>query len=308
VSRVIITGGTGFIGYPLCLYLIREGFEVFCLTRNASAAEERWGKRIKFVEWDAKSAAGWGKYAEGAAAIINLAGESIGTGRWTDKKRRRIILSRLNAGKAVIDVVKSVARKPEVLIQASAIGIYGNRGKEALDENSESGDGFLARVARDWEDSTKEIESWGVRRVVVRSGLVLGTDGGPLPRLVMPFRFFVGGPIGNGKQWMSWIHIMDEIKGILFLMGRGDLNGVFNLTAPHPLQNKVFSRELGKVLGRPVWFPVPSHFLKLLFGKMAEETILTSHRVLPARLEKSGFEFTFPDLRGALNDLLGEKS
>jgi uncharacterized protein (TIGR01777 family) len=304
---VIITGGTGFIGHPLSLRLVQEGYEVVCLTRNAEAAEEKWGSRVQFVDWDAKTAAGWGEYAEGAEAIINLAGDSIGSGRWTEEKRRKIRQSRMNAGRAVVEAVKSTQRKPEVVIQASAIGIYGNRGKETLNESSGLGEGFLADVAKDWEGSTKEMESWGVRRAVVRTGLVLGSNGGTLPRMLLPYRFFVGGPLGSGKQWMSWIHIRDEIESFLFLMDRKDLKGVFNLTAPHPLQNKLFSRELGKAMGRPSWFPVPSFLLKLIFGQMAEETILTSQRVMPTRLEEAGFTFTFPDIPDALADILGKK-
>jgi uncharacterized protein (TIGR01777 family) len=304
MSRVIVTGGTGFIGRPLSLRLIEDGYDVVCLTRNALGAKERWGNRIKFVDWDGKSAAGWSKYAEGAAAIVNLAGESIGSGRWTDERRQRILQSRMNAGEAVTEAVKSVKRKPEFVIQASAIGIYGNRGKETLDEYSGLGEGFLAEVAKDWEESTGKIEDLGVRRVIIRTGMVLGSTGGALARLLLPYRFFVGGPMGSGKQWMSWIHIEDEIGSILFLMGHKDLNGVFNLTAPRPLQNRLFNRELGKLLKSPSWLPVPGFLLKLFLGKMAEETILSSQRVLPARLEEAGFKFVYPDLPGALTDLL----
>lgn len=306
-SRVIITGGTGFIGRPLSLRLIQEGFDVVCLTRNMSAAKNRGGNGIKFVEWDGISSVGWLDYAEGASAIINLAGESIGSGRWSEKKRRRILRSRIDAGKAVTEAVKLVKKIPEVVIQASAIGIYGNRGKETLDESSGLGEGFLAEVAQDWEDSTREIETLGVRRVIIRTGMVLGSTGGALARLLLPYRFFVGGPIGSGKQWMSWIHIEDEIGCILFLMGRKDLNGVFNLAAPHPLRNKLFSREIGKLLKRSAWFPIPGLFLKLLLGKMAEETILTSQRVMPVHLEENGFKFAYPELKGALTDILGKK-
>jgi uncharacterized protein (TIGR01777 family) len=308
MSRVIITGGTGFIGRPLSLRLVQEGFDVVCLTRNASDAKKRGGNGIKFVEWDGKSAAGWFEYAEGASTIVNLAGESIGSGRWSDAKKRRILQSRMNAGKAVKEAVKVVKKKPEVVIQASAIGIYGNRGQDILDESSGLGEGFLAEVAKDWEESTREIEAWGIRRVIIRTGMVLGATGGALARMLLPFRFFAGGPMGCGKQWMSWIHIADEIEGILFLMERKDLYGAFNLTAPQPLQNKRFSRELGKLLKRPAWFPVPALFLKLFLGKMAEETILTSQRVLPVRLEKAGFKFAFPILTEALAHLLGKKT
>jgi len=308
MPRVIVTGGTGFIGRPLSLRLIQEGFEVVCLTRNVSVAKNRSGNGIKFVGWDGKSAAGWREYAEGAAAIVNLAGESIGSGRWNGAKRQRILQSRMNAGKAVVEAVGSVKQKPEVVIQASAIGIYGNRGKENLDESSGLGEGFLAEVAKDWEESTGEIEVLGVRRVIIRTGMVLGATGGALARMLLPYRFFAGGPMGSGKQWMSWIHITDEIGSILFLMGRRDLNGAFNLTAPQPLQNRLFSRELGKQLKSQSWLPVPGILLKLFLGKMAEETILTSQRVFPVRLEETGYPFVYPDLTGALADIVGKKS
>jgi hypothetical protein len=254
--------------------------------------------------WDGKSASGWMDYAESAAAIINLAGESIGSSRWSDKKKQKILRSRLDAGRAVTEAVKSAKNKPGVVIQASAIGIYGKRGNEFLDESSASGDGFLADVAKVWEESTRNIEVLGVRRVIIRTGIVLGADGGTLPRLLLPYRFFVGGPIGSGKHWISWIHLADEIGAILFLLMRKDLDGVFNLTARHPIQNRQFSKELGKALRRPSWLSIPGLFVKLLFGKMAEETILSSQRVLPVRLEEAGYRFVHPDLTEALADLL----
>ncbi len=306
--RVIITGGTGFIGRPLSNRLIEEGFDVVCLTRNVSAAKDRRKNGIRFVEWDGKTAEGWGEYAEGAAAIVNLAGESIGSGRWTEERRKRIFQSRMNAGKAVTDAVASAAQKPEAVIQASAIGIYGNRGEEILDESSGAGQGFLAEVAKNWEESTSKVEALGVRRVVIRSGLVLGSFGGALERLLLPYRFFAGGPMGTGKQWMSWIHIADEVGCILFFLKHKDLNGVFNLTSPQPVRNKFFSQELGRILGRPSWLPVPGFMLRLFLGRMADETILTSQRVMPVRLEKSGFAFAFPELSGALAGILAKNS
>jgi uncharacterized protein (TIGR01777 family) len=303
LSDVILTGGTGFIGRPLCRRLIEQGFGVVCLTRNEAAAKGR-GNGIKFVEWDGKSARGWKDYAEGASAIVNLAGESIGSGHWDKEKRQRILQSRIDAGMAVTEAVKSSENKPEVIIQASAIGIYGNRGHEILNESSDFGDGFLAEVAEKWEESTREVEALGVRRVVIRSGMVLGSSGGALPRLLLPYRFFVGGPIGSGKNWISWIHLTDEIECILFLLKHKDLNGVFNLTTPHPVQNKHFSRALGKQLKRPSFFAIPGLFLKLFLGKMAEETVLSSQRVFPLRLEEAGHKFAYPDLAAALANLL----
>ena len=174
-----------------------------------------------------------------------------------------------------------------------------------MDESSNPGGGFLAEVARAWEESTRETEALGVRRVVIRTGMVLGMSGGALPRLLLPYRFFVGGPIGSRKKWISWIHLADAVGCIQFLVERKNLGGIYNLTAPYPLQNKLFSRELGKLLNRPAWFPIPGSFLKLFLGKMAEETILSSQRVMPVRLEQAGFKFVYPDIAGALANLLG---
>jgi hypothetical protein len=304
MSHIIVTGGTGFIGKALSRQLVHRGYEVICLTRHASLAREKGGHRIRFVEWDAKSAAGWASYAEGARAIINLAGENIGSERWTREKKTRILNSRLDAGKAVVEAVKSASKKPQVVIQASAVGFYGPRGDEILDESSGPGEGFLVEVTKKWEKSTSEVEDLGVRRVIIRSGLVLDKDGGVFPRFLLPFRFFTGGPSGSGNQWISWIHKQDEIQGILFLIEREDLLGVFNLTSPHPLKNKIFAQTLGSVLGRPSWFPVPAFLLRLMYGEMAVETVLSGQRVLPRRLKESGRTFVFPDAKKAFVDIL----
>lgn len=307
MSRVIVTGGTGFIGRHLSKRLMEKGYEVVCLTRNVSSAKQEGDSRILFTGWDGRTAVGWGGYAEGSAAIVNLAGENLASGRWDKKRKQRIIQSRLQAGKAVVDAVKSARRKPGVVIQASAVGFYGNRGDEVVDEASGPGRGFLAEVVREWEGSTAEIEALGARRAVIRTGLVLGSEGGALPRLVLPFRFFVGGPLGNGRQWVSWIHVEDEVQAILYLMEHPELAGVFNLTSPHPLRNGDFHRKLGRVLKRPSWMPVPGFLLRMLFGKMSEETILSSQKVMPARLEEAGYEFVFPEAEKALTDILGTK-
>jgi uncharacterized protein (TIGR01777 family) len=203
-----------------------------------------------------------------------------------------------------MDALQKASARPKILIQASAVGYYGLRADEELDETSPPGEGFLAALARDWEDSTFGAASLGVRRVVVRSGLVLDRDGGVLPRFLRQFRLFAGGPLGNGKQWLSWIHRRDEIAGIRFLLEREDLAGVFNLTAPGPLTMKGFAQTLGRVMRRPAWFPVPEFLLRLLFGQMAEETLLAGQKVLPRALLKAGFRFSYPDLELALREIL----
>jgi uncharacterized protein (TIGR01777 family) len=306
MARIIVTGGTGFIGKALCFRLLEENYEVVALSRSKAKGEKIFGAEVKVVEWDGRSSEGWLDYARGAYAVVNLAGENIGSGRWTQKRKHSILQSRLDAGQAVVEAVKSVDRKPEVIIQASAVGYYGLHEDEIIDESFSAGEGFLADVAKKWEHSTQEIETQDVRRVIIRSGVVLGREGGAFLRLVKPFRLFVGGRLGSGKQWFSWIHLEDEIKAILFLLERNDLQGAFNLTTPDQMKQKDFARLLGRTMKRPSWLPVPGFMLRLYLGKMAEETILSGQRVKPGRLLEAGYRFTYPRADLAIKEILGK--
>ena len=303
-GRVIISGATGFIGRKLALSLAESEHEVIALTRDPRKAPEEFQGRIRPVRWDGRSSEGWLELASGALALVNLAGENIGAGRWTDKRKQAILGSRVAAGRAMMDAVEKSSVRPKALIQASAVGYYGPRADEELDESAPSGRGFLAATVREWENSTAPAVSLGVRRAVVRSGIVLDREGGVLSPFLRQFRLFVGGPLGSGKQWFSWIHRRDEVAAILFLLERDDLAGVFNLTAPHPLTSKDFARTLGRALKRPAWFPVPAFLLRLLFGQKAEETLLSGQRVLPRALLRAGFRFSYPDLEIALAQIL----
>lgn len=300
---VIITGATGFIGRALCKELIEAGHEVIALSRNANKARELLGDKVTNVQWDGKSSLGWERYAEGAGALVNLAGESISSGRWTQSKKTGILQSRLDAGKAVVEAISNAKAKPKVVIQASGIGYYGSRSDEVIDESSSPGKGFLAEVAQKWEASTKPVESMGVRQIVVRTGVVLGSDGGALPRLLTPFRLFIGGPLGSGKQYFPWIHLRDEVRAIRFLIEQESLPGVFNLAAPESLSQKEFCRTLGQVMKRPSWFPVPSFVLRMIFGEMAKEVLLSGQRAVPKRLLDAGYKFSHPDAESALKDI-----
>jgi uncharacterized protein (TIGR01777 family) len=305
-NQIIITGATGFIGKSLCKQLVQAGYDLVVLSRNPKKGSESLPNQIRVASWDAKTSEGWADYADGAYAIINLAGENIGSGRWTPGKKRRILESRLNAGKAVVEAIKKVGNKPKVLIQASGIGIYGNRDDEILDEFSRPGSGFLTEVAKQWEGSTKKVESFGVRHVIIRTGVVLGADGGFLSRVILPFRLFVGGRLGSGNQWIPWIHLDDEVRAICFLMERQNLQGAFNLTAPNPLISKDFFNLLGKTIKRPSWLPVPGFLLSLLLGERARELILSGQRAMPKRLLESGYDFLYPDAKSALREILTE--
>lgn len=303
-ERVVVAGASGFIGRALVRELSAGGDEVVGLTRRATAARDGGSGPVTWAEWDGRTAAGWGHLVEGARAVVNLAGDNLAEGRWTRAKKDRILRSRTDAGGAIVAAVRAARTKPRLLVQASAIGIYGAAGDEALDEISPLGAGFLAGVAREWEDSTRAVEPFGVRRAIIRTGIVLGPAGGAWPRLVLPFRFFAGGPLGNGRQGFSWISLEDEVRAIRHLIEREDLAGIFNLTAPRPLRQREFCRVVGRALGRPCWLPVPPLALKILFGEKARETLLSGQFVYPRRLAASGFEFRHPDAATAVSALL----
>lgn len=299
--RVIITGGTGLIGTALSTSLVSKGFEVISLSRNPDKATAPAG--VELVQWDGKTAVNWGHLADGAKAIINLAGAGIADGRWSNERKRQIIDSRINAGKAIAEAVAQANQKPEFIFQASAIGYYGNGGNQLLTETSPIGSDFPASVTQVWEPATAAVEDMGVRRVVGRIGVVLSVDGGALPQMVLPFRLFAGGPVGSGQQWLSWIHIDDLIRAISFFIEHPETSGTYNLVAPEPVQNKAFGKVVGSVLKRPSFMPAPAFALKLLFGEMAT-LLLEGQRVSAKKLQNAGFTFTYPTVEPALANLL----
>jgi uncharacterized protein (TIGR01777 family) len=303
-DRVVIAGATGFIGRALVRELAGSGYQIVALTRHAAASRTRVPDGALPVEWDGRTAAGWGRHVDGALAVVNLTGDSLAKGRWTRAKKERILASRILPGEALVEAVEEASARPRVFVQGSAVGFYGDPGETEIDEDSPAGTGFLAGVVRAWEDSTRKVEALGVRRVVIRSGLVLGRDGGVWPSLVRPFRFFVGGPIGTGRQWFSWISLDDEVRAIRFLIEREGLAGAFDLTAPQPVRQRELCRTVGRVLRRPCWAPVPAVLLKVLFGAKAGETLLVSQRVLPRRLAAAGFAFRHPSAAEAVAALV----
>jgi uncharacterized protein len=303
-KTVIISGATGFIGTMLVQKLVEKNYAVVVLSRNPKKAVAFRNSGVDVVAWDGKSAQGWGSHADGAYGIINLAGENIAAGRWTQKRKQAILESRLAAGRAITEAVEKAAQKPRAVIQASGVGYYGNRGDEVLDETSSAGSGFLSDVSLQWEKSTELVEALGVRRAIIRTGIVLGRNGGFLSRVLLPFRLFMGGYMGNGRQWLSWVHMADEVGAICFLLEKEDARGAFNLSSPHPLTAKDFFHELGRALGRPSWLPVPGLALHLALGEMADELILSGQRALPRKLLQAGYDFQFSAAREALLNIL----
>jgi uncharacterized protein (TIGR01777 family) len=301
--RVLITGGSGLIGSALARELGAAGEDVVVLSRDPSRVKNSL-PNVRAVRWDGVSADGWGSLAEGPdTAIVHLAGESIADGRWSEERKRRIVDSRVRSSVAVAAAIRQAKVKPRVLLQGSAVGYYGACGDEVVTEDHGPGTGFLAKVCVDWEASTLEVESLGVRRALLRTGIVLAREGGALAKMALPFRLFAGGPLGSGRQWVPWIHLADEVGAIRFLLDHAAARGAFNLTAPEPVQNRDFGRALGSALHRPSLLPAPGFALHLVLGEMAA-MILEGQRAVPRALQELGYTFRFPDLRRALDDLL----
>ncbi len=299
MRKVIITGGTGFIGNALAHRLLKKGYEVIGVSRDPFNKKSS-DKQMRYIPWDELRFE-----VERAEAVINLAGAPLMVFPFNSANKKSIIESRLMAGEAVAFALKKAEIKPKVLIQASAIGYYGSRGNENLDESSPGGQGFLAELCRRWEDTTAQAERLGVRRCVIRTGIVLG-HGGFLNAMSLPFKFFAGGAIGTGKQYHSWIHIKDEIHAIIHLIENKNTSGVYNLTAPEPVTNAEFTKILGKVLGRPSFLRKPEFLIKLFAGELAKEVLLSGQKVYPKRISESGFKFGFPSLEAALREIYGK--
>jgi len=299
--RIIVTGGTGFIGTALTISMLAEGHQVWILTRNLQTA--RLAEGARGAGWDGRTTSGWGELVSQVDAIINLTGESLGSGPWTGARKNRILSSRVEAGKAISAAIHQASPRPKILIQASAVGFYGPHGDEPVTEESAPGHGFLAEVCKAWEASSQTVEEAGVRRVVIRTGVVLSRKAGALQRMLLPFRLFIGGPLGNGRQGLPWIHPADEVAGIRFLLENEKAQGVFNLSTPEPISNADFGRILAKVMRRPYWLPVPAFALHLLLGEMST-LVLEGQYILPRRLLELGFRFRFETAEAALRDLL----
>lgn len=301
--KIAIAGGSGLIGKALSNSLSKKGHSVLILTRSESRGPIS-GNNIRYVPWLNKGNQPE-KELENLDALVNLAGSTINS-RWTDKGKELIVNSRLNTVDELAKIIQNLEVKPKVFINASAIGFYGTSEKQIYtEESTKPGTDFLADTVVKWESAVKQIEDMGLRTVFCRFGVILDVKEGALPRMVLPYRFFIGGTIGNGQQWLSWIHINDVVRGVLFAIENRQLTGPVNFTAPAPVRMKDFGRTLSRVIHRPHWLPVPNLALRLLLGEMSL-LVLEGQKVLPSKLLNHGFSFQYPHLEAALEELFNK--
>jgi uncharacterized protein len=295
--KILISGASGLIGTHLIPTLKAKGHEIYSLVRKTprGADEIRWDAGTGFSETEQIR-------LENFDAVIHLAGDNVASENWSPEKKRRIRESRATGTRVLVDALRKTQTPPKIFVSASATGFYGNRGDEDLTEESPKGEGFLPDVCDEWEREAKKAEDFGARVAMLRTGVVLTKDGGALEKMLTPFKFGVGGTVGSGKQWMSWISLDDVLDIYHFVLENEGLRDAVNTTAPNPVTNEEFTEALGKVLNRPTILPVPEFAIKLLFGEMGERLLLEGQKVLPKKLQDAGFEFKYPHLEEALKE------
>ncbi|MCY4437978.1 MAG: TIGR01777 family oxidoreductase [Chloroflexi bacterium] len=299
--RVIIAGGSGLIGRALTHHLCAQGHSAVVLSRQPLKVP-KLPDGADVAYWDGSGSEGLVDLVDGAHAVVNLAGESIAGRRWTPAQKRRLRDSRIRSTSGIVAAIRAAPRQPAVLLQASAVGYYGNTGKE-VDEQQAPGSDFLAELSQEWEHASAAVEESSTRRVLLRMGVSLSMEGGMLPRVALPFRFFAGGALGTGRQWVPWIHIEDTVRAIAFLLTHDHISGPVNVCAPQPVRFADFASAVGRTLRRPSLFRVPPWALRLGMGEMAD-IVLHGQRAVPARLTGAGFEFRYPVVEDALSAIL----
>ena len=295
--KILLTGSHGLVGNALTTSLTGDGHDVMSLVRRQAANDSE-------IEWHPDRGEINDQQLEGLDVVVHLAGESIASGRWTDEKKRKIRESRVKGTELLSESLARLSPPPSTFICASAIGYYGDRGDQLLTEASAPGNDFLAEVCIAWEEATRSAEQKGIRTIRCRFGIILDENGGALQRMLTPFRMGIGGKVGDGKQWMSWIALEDVVRGIQFVMDQYEIRGPVNFTAPHPVTNSEFTKDMGEVLSRPTLFSMPAFAARLAFGEMADALLLSSARVEPKCLTEAGFEFKHKNLRAALEYIL----
>ncbi|MFO8067599.1 MAG: TIGR01777 family oxidoreductase [Bacteroidales bacterium] len=298
--KALIFGGSGFIGKKLVKQLVQKDHKAVIVTRNKSKISQFENKNISIVEWDYSSPISFTD--KDFDVIINLAGKSIGSKRWSKKVKNEIIESRINSTKKIVEAINNSILKTKTFINASAAGYYGNRKDEPLNETGKPGNDFLAGICINWEKEAYKVTKASTRIITLRTGVVIGEEGA-IKKMVLPYKFFAGGPLGSGKQYLSWIYINDLVKLILFIINNKQINGPVNATAPYPVKMNEFSKTLAKVLKKPSWIRVPEYILRITLGQMSE-TITHGQNAIPEKTSNAGFKFQFPTIKTALKDLL----
>jgi len=300
--KIVIAGGSGFLGQPLAASFDREGHEVVILSRSGTSSSGR------SVAWTPNGNSGpWAKEIDGADAVVNLAGESIAGHRWTTAHKQRIADSRTNATNSLVAAIKSASAPPRVFVSGSAVGYYGPRGDEILTEETPPGRDFLAEVCKRWEAAASAAASARTRVVYLRTGLVLALDGGALPPMLPPFKFGVGGPIGSGRQFYPWIHRDDWVSLARWCVADAVADGAVNATGPEPVENRDFARAIGGAIHRPAFMPAPAFAMRILLGEMADALVLSGQRAVPAKAERLGFSFRYRTIDDALGAIFAAR-
>jgi len=302
--KLIIFGGTGLIGQEFIRMISNSNDQIYVVSRNKEKIYKIFEEKVTAVQWNDNNLQSMKSIFSGDYAVINLAGENIGGKLWTAKQKSNIIQSRVNITRAISELISIAIDKPKVIIQGSATGFYGSDPKNQFDEESSKGKGFLADLTDKWEISLNIEQPKTTRIIFIRTGVVLSSEGGILPKLVIPFRFWLGGHIGNGLQWIPWIHIKDEVKAIKYLLDHQNSEGIYNLTSPQSVQMKTFCKVLGKIIHRPSWLHIPGFIVRFFLGEMADELVLSSQKVSPKRLEDEGFKFQYGQLQNAMSSVL----
>lgn len=302
--RIIVTGATGLIGRSLCQQLIFRGDQVVVFSRNPSEARARVAGASEYVAWSPNAVGEWEQELARADAVVHLAGASIAGQRWSESYKREILESRVQGTRGIVDAIERSTTRPDVLVNASGVDYYGDKGEATVDESAAPGTGFLSQVCIAWEREALRAEQFGVRTVVLRTGIVLDKSEGALAKLLLPFQLGVGGPVLPGSQWWSWIHRDDLVGLILLALDQEQARGPLNGTAPEPLRNRDFSAILGQVLNRPSWAPVPAFALKVLIGEMAVPLLIEKQRAIPRKALELGYQFRYAQLAPALRAAL----
>ncbi|HAP35510.1 MAG TPA: TIGR01777 family protein [Bacteroidetes bacterium] len=301
--KILITGGTGFIGSHLVKYLSKESHHIVLLTRSISRTSTLNNATMKYIHWDPQMIGEWTDELNDCDMVINLIGKNVFEERWNEKVKQEILNSRIIPTKLLVEAIGRAKHKPSLLISASAVGFYGDRNDEIITEVSSGGNDFLADVVKQWEGAAYEAEKFGVRVATPRIGLVLEKSGGMIGKMLLPFKLFVGGPIGSGKQFLPWVHMDDVVRGILYPIGNKNFRGIYNLVSPNPISMNDFSAIFGKIIHRPSWIPAPNFALQILYGEGAK-VILSGQKAIPEKLLAAGYQFSYPELKTAMNNIL----